>query len=59
MSAEHPILRPGVNFSPLWEEDCVTDQKYVIVAFLTIEHGVSSVRAIAAKEGGFFPQIRP
>lgn len=39
---------------PLWAEDCVTDQKYVIAAVLTIAHGVLSVRAIAAKEGGFF-----
>lgn len=42
-----------------WAEYCVTGQKYVIVAVLLIEHGVLSVRAIAAKEGGFFPQIRP
>ena len=42
-----------------WAEDCVTGQKYVIGAVLTIECGVTSVRAIAAKEGEFFPQIRP
>jgi len=40
---------------PLWAEDCVTDQKYVIAAVLTIAHGVLSVRVIAAKEGGFDP----
>lgn len=43
----------------LWAEDRVTDQKYVIVAVLTIEHGVSSARAIATKEGRFFPQVQP